>query len=314
MMIPKRQKLESIIADNDYLLDIEVITIFEKTNHANYLKLSIISDHAQIDGNNDNGFKTMSLKNANLELGIPSNSKNFRDDIVYLKLAGFSNNNDIIELKIEIDSNSRDVRIGKPTLTRGNLLFFEETVDPFTGDPRDADPNHRHVIRLSDVFFKTDPLNGIQYFEIFFENDPLTFPLCIWEIDGSDKQLSKAIGNILLADHGYTLDTPEPLELVFNGRRKNSGLFYATIYCWKKGLHLVFLMILMIIIILMFLSVIIVLKISIIILISIQVIQIILHIIIILLNFKILQFHYCIPTQKKQCLIFSWQRSRIKIF
>jgi hypothetical protein len=97
-------------------------------------------------------------------------------------------------------------------LEAGDILVFEERLDPSTGQAADADPLHRHAIRLTRVTPGTDPLFSQPIVEIEWDQaDALPFPLCIsavLEIEGRDPNLtdvSIARGNIALADHGRTL-------------------------------------------------------------------------------------------------------------
>ncbi len=47
-----------------------------------------------------------------------------------------------------------------PNLAAGDVLVFEERVGPLTGRIEDADPEHRHAVRLSRVSAAEDPLGG----------------------------------------------------------------------------------------------------------------------------------------------------------
>lgn len=115
-------------------------------------------------------------------------------------------------------------------LEPGDALLFEELVGPATGESGDADPNHRHVVRLTSVrkfspddptADLTDPLTGDPITEIAWAaEDALPFPLCISsvtdEAHGEDflDHVSVARGNMVLADHGYTLPAAEDLGAV----------------------------------------------------------------------------------------------------
>jgi uncharacterized phage protein gp47/JayE len=119
-------------------------------------------------------------------------------------------------------------------LSEGAYLLFEEVRGPSTGEAGDADPAHRHVVRVTVVrkFSPddpseplTDPLNDTKITEIAWAaQDALPFPLCI--SSQTDKEhgeqsidnVSVARGNMILADHGYTLPVPEQLEVVPTAR------------------------------------------------------------------------------------------------
>ncbi len=98
------------------------------------------------------------------------------------------------------------------------VLIFEETRGPRSGRESDADPGHRHAVRLTRVTLGHDPLGGqlhadpaqrtdapVPITEIEWSGqDALPFPLCISaEEDGQlFEDVSVARGNVVLADHG----------------------------------------------------------------------------------------------------------------
>ncbi len=104
----------------------------------------------------------------------------------------------------------------------GDVLIFEEIIGPRTGNRDDADPSHRHAVRLikvmqgEDKFY--DPPIPIVEIEWAVE-DALPFPLCISAIsDASNdckyiEDLTIAHGNVILVDHGRT-QPPEDLGVV----------------------------------------------------------------------------------------------------
>ena len=101
-----------------------------------------------------------------------------------------------------------------PDLAVGQWLLLEELMGPATGLAADADPRHRHVVRLTEAVHLdgadplTDPLNGEEITEIAWAGeDALPFPLCVSSIDEAHDdaflpQVSIVRGNLLLADHG----------------------------------------------------------------------------------------------------------------
>jgi len=109
-----------------------------------------------------------------------------------------------------------------PNLKPGDVLILAEVRGPQTGEPEDADPAHRHAVRLIERRLIFDPLhaaplvspvssppNGLPVTEIrWHPDDALPFPLCISSRSGTDeyKNVSVAWGNIVLADHGITID------------------------------------------------------------------------------------------------------------
>ncbi|MBI1259056.1 MAG: putative baseplate assembly protein [Chloroflexi bacterium] len=124
-------------------------------------------------------------------------------------------------------STSVTLRGPLPNLEKNMVLVFQEVVDPKTGRPEDADPQRRHAVRLTSVKPVTDELGGwyeapadqkdtalpLQLVEIAWgTQDALPFTLCISSEIASE--VSIALGNIVLADHGGTLDQPEYLGQV----------------------------------------------------------------------------------------------------
>ena len=108
-----------------------------------------------------------------------------------------------------------------PNLDVGDVLIFEERLGPRTGLEADADPGVRHAVRLCAVEAGlTDDLTGTDITELrWAEEDALPFPFCISSrLDdaaggGLATEVSHALGNILLADHGQSI-TAEVLGTV----------------------------------------------------------------------------------------------------
>ena len=121
-----------------------------------------------------------------------------------------------------------------PELQTGDVLIFQEQLGPLSGEPEDADPAHRHAVRLSAVraFDGTDPLTDplppdpadpsalTEITEIAWHPaDALPFALCISsetdEAHGSVliHGVSIALGNNVLVDHGQRIED-EPLGSV----------------------------------------------------------------------------------------------------
>jgi hypothetical protein len=123
----------------------------------------------------------------------------------------------------------------RPDLAAGDVLIFQEVIGPITGEAQDANPAHRHAVRLSSVraFDGTDPLTDplpdpddgaihpITEIE-WHAQDAMPFPLCLSSITDSAHGnlpitgVSIALGNNILVDHGETLvdealgEVPEP--------------------------------------------------------------------------------------------------------
>ncbi len=109
-----------------------------------------------------------------------------------------------------------------PNLKPEMILIFQEVISPRTGDADDAELTHRHAVRLTKVTRGRDPIGKsfdqpptpgpLEVTEIEWSaDDRLPFPLCISaELDdryggGYVENVTVALGNIVLADHGRTL-------------------------------------------------------------------------------------------------------------
>src|SRR5262249_50571583 len=67
-------------------------------------------------------------------------------------------------------------------LQPGDVLFFEEVLEPKTNNPVNADPAHRHIVRLTRVEEAFDMLYDppVPVLEIeWAAEDALPFPLCL---------------------------------------------------------------------------------------------------------------------------------------
>ena len=106
----------------------------------------------------------------------------------------------------------------------GDVLVFEETAGPRTGAAADADPTHRHAVRLTSVTPTQDPLGGRFARSPTNDRQPTSprsngaartrcpFPLCVSATVPDEggtiepRAISVALGNIVLADHGRSCD------------------------------------------------------------------------------------------------------------
>jgi hypothetical protein len=97
-------------------------------------------------------------------------------------------------------------------LAAGDVLIFEEILGPKTGNSADADPSHRHAVRLTKVKPGVDDLNGQPIVDIEWAvEDAMPFVLCISSLSQSPgcellENVSVARGNVVLVDYGRTLD------------------------------------------------------------------------------------------------------------
>ncbi len=107
-----------------------------------------------------------------------------------------------------------------PNLNVADVLVFEEIKGPRTDEEGDADPKKRHPVRLVNVIHTesgnplVDPLhpeNQVTQIE-WAKEDALPFPLCISSVTDIEhdqvfvENVSVARGNIVLADHGLTIE------------------------------------------------------------------------------------------------------------
>ena len=115
-----------------------------------------------------------------------------------------------------------------PALRPGAVLVLEERRGTRTGDPADADAGHRHAVRLTRVVQTldgnplTDPLDDAAITEIEWDAaDALPFPLCVSvrTPQGRVGDVSVAVGNVVLVDHGRTVERerldPVPAAALF---------------------------------------------------------------------------------------------------
>jgi hypothetical protein len=109
----------------------------------------------------------------------------------------------------------------------GDVLIFEEVKGAKTGNAADADPNHRHVVRLTKVEPSEDALyidpvsnSAVPLVEIAWSiEDALPFSLCISALGAAPEcclieDITVARGNVILVDHGRTVVPPENLGVV----------------------------------------------------------------------------------------------------
>jgi hypothetical protein len=104
-----------------------------------------------------------------------------------------------------------------PKLKRNDVLVFQEVVSPTTFEKEDADRAKRWAVRLTDVkagvdpsghlFDEPSPTNApLPITEIFWDAaDALPFPLCVSVQERPGLEVSVALGNIVLVDHGQTV-------------------------------------------------------------------------------------------------------------
>jgi hypothetical protein len=122
----------------------------------------------------------------------------------------------------------------KLQLQVGDFVLFEEMIGPKTGSAADRDPSHRHVVRITRVTEIEDPLFrkkvagyktdfGTPLLEIEWSpRDAIPFPLCLSVLGPADAEtpcrlicdVSIARGNVILVDHGRTVEEPPAPDTV----------------------------------------------------------------------------------------------------
>ena len=103
-----------------------------------------------------------------------------------------------------------------PRLKPNDVLVFQEVWSPTTFEKQDADRAKRWAVRLTDVKAGVDPSGRLfdevpanaplSVTEIFWDAaDAIPFPLCISVKERPGVEISVALGNIVLVDHGQTV-------------------------------------------------------------------------------------------------------------
>ena len=111
---------------------------------------------------------------------------------------------------------SATLRGSHPDLKPNDVLVFEEVVSPTTFEAEDADRGKRWAVRLTDVragvdpsgqLFDEPPVDGpLPITEIFWDAaDALPFPVCVSIQERPGLEISVALGNNVLVDHGQTI-------------------------------------------------------------------------------------------------------------
>jgi hypothetical protein len=96
-------------------------------------------------------------------------------------------------------------------LRPGDVLIVEEVRGGVTGAPADANPLHRHAVRLTAVAELADPLDGTLLLDIeWSREDALPWALCLSARTAAPDcawvKCAVARGNTVLVDHGASVD------------------------------------------------------------------------------------------------------------
>lgn len=138
---------------------------------------------------------------------------------------------------------------GDQELRPGDVLIFEELLGPSSGKEYDADPEHRHAVRLTSVTSTVDPLyqqlgNHPEEDEKLILNiewrarDALRFPMCVSTVINGElvTDVSVVRGNVAAVEHGrsYQGDALQPEVVPEDGhyrpRLQRRGITYSVPY------------------------------------------------------------------------------------
>ena len=129
-------------------------------------------------------------------------------------------------------------------LQPGDLLLFEELLDPYTGEILTADPNRRHLVRLVDVeqidvgTLASDSTESQKITRVFWdEEDALPFRIWISNVTEQGdalENISVGRGNLVIADEGRTQGDHEyyphsPASAEWEGFKLGLGAFRFTL-------------------------------------------------------------------------------------
>ncbi|UBF28586.1 putative baseplate assembly protein [Kovacikia minuta CCNUW1] len=130
----------------------------------------------------------------------------------------------------------------KDLLMPGKMLIFEEVKGAKTGLPVDADPTHRHVVRLTHREAQVDPLyEGIRLLEIEWAmEDALPFPMVISAVvdDRPIQNISVIWGNVVMVDQGCSVSEtfdPVPAQGRFRPRLQKGPLTQQRLVSNRNG-------------------------------------------------------------------------------
>jgi hypothetical protein len=106
-------------------------------------------------------------------------------------------------------------------LAKGSIVVFEEVLNPESGTASGVNRTHRHAVRLIKVEGIAapilDPVDNTRVVEVTWHaEDALPFPLCVSAVvvgaggvEETVPNIAVARGNVVLADHGATLEKQE---------------------------------------------------------------------------------------------------------
>ena len=116
----------------------------------------------------------------------------------------------------------------------GDVLIFEQRLDPNSGLSAGVDPSHRHAVRLTQVERLSAKAGSTRVTWDLADALPFDLPVGPYRSSGPSAELSVALRNIVLVDHGAWVG-PETLPPISPGDRYRPYLIsenvtYATVY------------------------------------------------------------------------------------
>lgn len=115
-------------------------------------------------------------------------------------------------------------------LRPGDLLLLEERIDPYTGESLTADPNRRHLVRLTDVETIADTFGGPPQAIVtrvhWAEEDALPFRIWISNVTDDGiflEKVSVGRGNLAIADEGRTYGESMSVGKALDDERRPHG-------------------------------------------------------------------------------------------
>ncbi len=194
--LPKGSTHATLTAENG-LIDYLVSDLAESTELIKFLKYQYGLSWVSGSSFSKNGNALTFTDGANV-LTITPNAGETKAAVVL-------NGNVIDEL------NMRNGGLYSYSLRKGDVLVFQEVRSPVNGLVADANPEHRHAIKITAVKSNVDQLNNppTNVLEIdWAQEDALPFPLCLHNVMDPSLSLQVAVsiayGNVVLADHGNT--------------------------------------------------------------------------------------------------------------
>ena len=148
----------------------------------------------------------------------------------------------VYEFQVKQD-NSGNLEAYCLSLQAGNVLLFEE-IRSIESPKVEGNRTHRKAVRLVSAIARTDALTHTKVVDIqWHQDDALDFPLCLYVNDDFANPVSVVRGNVLLVDHGQTIENEVLSDSMMNvsntiesahkfyPKLSNKPLTHGTTYC-----------------------------------------------------------------------------------